>query len=80
MVVRGWREIWDGKMVMESWSFEGNIWSGRKIRRGFDLRFNEILRSSAKHNIVGKVKRMAPVDDLLIRLPAILCAKRRPAN
>ena len=65
---------------MENGFSKGASGVGRKIRRGFDLRFNEILRSSAKLNIVREVKRVAPVDDLLICLPAILCAKWRPAN
>lgn len=47
---------------------------------GKDLRFDEILRPRPKLDIVREIERVAPIDNLLISLPTILCTERWPPN
>ncbi len=41
---------------------------------------DEALGAAAELDVVGEVERLAPVDDLLVRLSAILGTERRPAD
>lgn len=49
-------------------------------RRGVCLLSDEALGAAAELDVVREVERLAPVDDLFVRLSAILCTERGPAD
>ena len=56
---------------------------GSKRRDGVESRnvpSDEVLGATAELDVIGEVESLAPVDDLLVRLSAVLRAEWWPAN